>query len=226
MLSTNFLPGDILLFSDHTSRRARYIADATKGPFHHAGLVIKAFDDDTWEVLHTGPEGSFMNGFPSPGSDESIYVVRPNCTIDAEQLRQAAEESLNLTYEKFKLPFIGLAAWDRRCLSDSNLVFRLFTKTLSKAIVKAVNRIGSDKSCSGLTLSILERVISRPLFPDVTVSSDKFSPNCIYEEAIKRKADFSIFCVKPVSRRQMQRTKCHFIIAGLLLPFYMKDSAS
>lgn len=215
------LPGDMVLYTPNEEVFKGDIADSTKGNFFHVGLILKSLGSSVYETLHTGGGGAYIRNenFSIGIVSDGVFIVRVKTKISASVIYAQAQTLAGTPYDSASLFGVGLAAWDRRCLQNKSLIFRLFGQKLSKKIISFVNRKGSLKICSGLTLDVLSKSIvgGQKLFKGSPVALSQMSPNCIYFEAVLDVDDFEIFCLSPMSSIQLDRRKKYFIRAGLCL---------
>jgi hypothetical protein len=213
-------PGDILLYSKVSDGLPNNIADATNGFFHHAALYLgKCPTTNLSRILHTGPAGAKIDheNLSLPTTFDGVFVVRTNTSININKLNALALSSVGIHYDYSRLPFVGLAAWDRRCFVNGSMIFKPFTNKFSRKIITRLNREGSHNVCSGLTLDILSQSIAPKLFTNACINLSQMSPNCIWQEATLDKHNFSTYCLEPISTLQLQRKKRSIFRASLSL---------
>ncbi|HFQ5215852.1 TPA: hypothetical protein ACGUW3_004457 [Vibrio vulnificus] len=199
------------------------ISDSTRGVFSHAALFLGFDPIHGNEIMHTGPNGknskdisfnTVKNDCVSM-SNGGVYVIRFKQTIDEKKLRQTVSQRKNDKYEILKLPFIMLAAWDRHGFDNKLGVYKYISESSAKKAIAFFNFVGSDKVCSGLTLSVLQEVCSKELFSNPANELNKMSPNCIYEEAKKHSNEVMIFELVPMDSKFLDENSSHFLLAGL-----------
>jgi len=210
--------GDILLYSAN-DELGTDIADSTKGHFSHAAIFVGRSGIEGGEILHTGFAGANLVSCEADFGRKlnGVYVVRASLNIDEYKLYKLAKEKEGIEYDFGSLKYIGLASWDRRTLESGTGVYRFIPKKAGETFVKIFNRKGSAAVCSGLSLSLLGDASIEKIFPRTAVGLDQFSPNCIYEEALKDDSNASIFELIPFSDEEVTRNRKHFFLAGLSL---------
>ncbi|EGQ7873388.1 hypothetical protein H8Q54_004275 [Vibrio parahaemolyticus] len=206
-------PGDIVL-SAYPDQQSRDIADSTKGFFSHAGLYLGVMNNKHMS-LDTGPTGASIDEL-DVNSSTGMSVIRFNVPLDQAVLLQEATNMVNMPYEKKRLIYIGLCAWDRRCYESNYGLHKLIREHKREHYLTNLNRRGSDKVCSGLSLTVLSKASDSELYSNCIFDLQQLSPNCIFEQAQKC-SNTTSFLLKPFPESELNRKKKHFIFAAFSL---------